>query len=88
MAGETTNGAPICKDPETSHLDGYGVLIGYPLAHSLSPLLHQTIFQALGLKYDYFILQSMDIQQFMRLVRGSRCYGAPFRKPNDNHSLY
>ena len=75
MATQTSNGVITCEEPDTSHLDGYGVLFGYPIAHSLSPLLHQTIFKSLGLNRDYFLLPSTDIKQFLRLVRGSKCYG-------------
>ena len=69
------NGTITCQEPSISHLDRAGYLFGYPIAHSLSPLLHSTIFQSLGLNYDYFLLPSTDIRQFMRLLRGSKSYG-------------
>jgi hypothetical protein len=75
MTTQTTNGVITGEEPDTSHLDGYGVLFGWPIAHSLSPLLHRTIFKSLGLNYDYFLLPSTDIKQFISLVRGSKCYG-------------
>lgn len=61
--------------PKTDHLDGTGYLFGYPIAHSMSPLLHQTIFTALGLNRDYFLLPSLDMAHFLSLVRDPKCYG-------------
>lgn len=66
-----------CPAPETSHLERFGFLFGYPIAHSLSPLLHQTVFQNLGLNWDYFPLPSTDVDSFLKLVRDPRCYGKP-----------
>jgi hypothetical protein len=64
-----------CPAPATDHLERFGFLFGYPIAHSLSPLLHQTVFQNLGLNWDYFPLPSTDVESFLKLVRDPRCYG-------------
>ena len=64
-----------CPAPATDHLERFGFLFGYPIAHSLSPLLHRTVFQNLGLNWDYFPLPSTDVESFLKLVRDSRCYG-------------
>ncbi|KAK5169484.1 uncharacterized protein LTR77_005460 [Saxophila tyrrhenica] len=82
MATATTNGIITCQPPKTDHLDGQGYLFGYPIAHSLSPLLHQTIFESLSLNWDYFLLPSTDVQQFLSLIRNSRCYGSGVTMPN------
>ena len=75
METQSSNGIITRQGPAIDHLDGHGYLFGYPVAHSMSPLLHQTIFKALQLNWDYFLLPSTDIDQFLRLVRDSRCYG-------------
>jgi quinate dehydrogenase len=75
MATQTANGIITANAPNVDHLDSHGYLFGYPIAHSLSPLLHQTIFNGLGLNHDYYLLPSTDIKQFLRLVRNPRCYG-------------
>ena len=47
----------------------YGV-IGWPLAQSLSPLLHNTAFQALGIPAAYMLCRSGNRSgQAMRLLR-------------------
>ncbi|WP_028575758.1 shikimate dehydrogenase [Desulfonatronovibrio hydrogenovorans] len=48
----------------------YGVL-GHPLGHSLSPLLHNLAFEQLGMKRSYFRWQikSEDLPFFMKAVR-------------------
>ena len=44
--------------PIPSHLDGIAYLYGHPLLNSLSPLLHQTIYDVLNLKWSQFLLSS------------------------------
>lgn len=75
MTVQRTNGIIACEPPNVDHFDRHGYLFGYPIAHSLSPLLHKTIFNALGLNWGYNLLPSMDVKQFLRLVRNSKCYG-------------
>ena len=87
MAVQATNGVITAEEPDVGQLDGCGYLFGYPVAHSLSPLLHQTIFSSLGLNYDYFLLQSTDIRQFLRLVRGSKSYGRLLRSKWPRYQL-
>jgi quinate dehydrogenase len=64
-----------CPAPAVDHLEKFGFLFGYPIAHSLSPLLHKTVYQNLGLNWDYFPLPSTDVDAFLKLVRDPRCYG-------------
>jgi quinate dehydrogenase len=64
-----------CPAPAVDHLEKYGFLFGWPIAHSLSPLLHQTVYKNLGLNWDYFPLPSTDVGAFLKLVRDPRCYG-------------
>lgn len=49
------------------HMTTYG-LIGYPLGHSLSPLMHNAAFKALGVKatYELFPLQEEEIGDFFK----------------------
>jgi quinate dehydrogenase len=69
-----------CPAPAVDHLEKFGFLFGYPIAHSLSPLLHQTIYRNLGLNWDYFPLPSTDVKSFLELVRDPRCYGEKKKK--------
>jgi quinate dehydrogenase len=62
---------------KSSQSEGVGVLFGYPIAHSLSPLLHQTIYNALGLKWDFSLFESLDMPQFLEFIKDPRCFGAP-----------
>ena len=49
----------------TQHLRG--AVLGSPIAHSLSPLLHRTAFKALGISGDYSAIEvkSGDLQDFL-----------------------
>ena len=75
MESQSNASVVKCAPPRTDHLDGFGVLCGYPIAHSLSPLLHQTIFKYLGLNSDYFLHPSTDLESFLKLVRQPKSYG-------------
>lgn len=54
---------------------GKGVLFGFPIAHSMAPLLHNTVFKSLELPWDFNILESEDIQEFLPILKSSECYG-------------
>jgi len=55
--------------------DGVGVLFGFPIKHSMSPLLHNTGFKALNLRWSYEVLESRDINEFLDVLKDPRCYG-------------
>ena len=82
METRTQGGVVQCEPPQIDHLDGHGYLFGYPVHHSMSPLLHKTIFDSLGLNFDYFLLNSMDVSQFVQLVRSPKCYGSGVTMPH------
>src|SRR6266498_2938950 len=44
-------------------------LFGYPIAHSLSPLLHKTIYASLSLPWSYDIYESLDLPHFVNMIR-------------------
>ena len=62
--------------PDTSHLDGVNYLFGYSIAHSLSPLLHQSIYDALGLRWSQLIMEYQDMEHFMHLTQEPKFFGA------------
>ncbi|KAK2627931.1 hypothetical protein QTJ16_002577 [Diplocarpon rosae] len=68
--------------PETSHLEGVNYLFGHPIAHSLSPLLHQTVYDNLKLKWAQVPLDSTDIPNFLRLTKDPKFYGASVTMPH------
>ncbi|KAF2712421.1 Aminoacid dehydrogenase-like protein, partial [Pleomassaria siparia CBS 279.74] len=68
--------------PETSHVERHGYLFGHPIAHSLSPLLHQTVYDGLGLRWSQFPLDSLDMELFLRLRQHPDFYGASVTMPH------
>ncbi|KAH7386332.1 hypothetical protein BKA64DRAFT_628099 [Cadophora sp. MPI-SDFR-AT-0126] len=68
--------------PSTSHLDRVGYLFGYPIAHSLSPLLHATVYSSLNLKYEYILYESRSIEACLALTRDPKFYGAAVTMPH------
>ncbi|KAF2191391.1 NAD(P)-binding protein [Zopfia rhizophila CBS 207.26] len=63
------------ETPSTAHVERHGYLFGHPIAHSMSPLLHQTVYDGLGLKWSQFPLDSLDMDLFLKLRRDPNFYG-------------
>ena len=68
--------------PSTAHLARVGYLFGYPIAHSLSPLLHATVYSALNLNYEYILYESRSIEACLALTRDPKFYGAAVTMPH------
>ena len=64
-----------------SQVDGIGCLFGFPIAHSMSPLMHNTVSKALGLRWRYSLLESKDINEFLALLKDPKCYGIVIQIP-------
>lgn len=69
-------------ETQTSKLDRHGFLFGQKITHSLSPYLHQVIYDRLGLSWSQIRLDSSDIQQFLQLTQDPSFYGASVTMPN------
>ncbi|KAK5710737.1 hypothetical protein LTR17_018718 [Elasticomyces elasticus] len=82
MSSQNQTSVITCPDPDVSHLDRHGYLFGYPIAHSMSPLFHQTVYDHLGLRWSQLLLPSTDISQFLRLLRDSRLFGSSVTMPH------
>lgn len=69
-------------EPQVDHVERHGYLFGYPVAHSFSPLFHNTVFEQLGMPWDFQLLESTDMSQFLRLIKDDRLYGT---QPSPKH---
>lgn len=58
----------------------YGV-VGNPIAHSLSPVMHNAGFMAIGLNAVYVPLQASDVDDFVTFARATRMRGASITAP-------
>lgn len=61
--------------PSSDHLDRVGYLFGHPITHSMSPLLHQTVYDGLELNWAQLPLDSTDMDHFLELIRDPKFYG-------------
>jgi shikimate dehydrogenase len=57
-------------------------LIGDPVEHSLSPLIHNAAYKALGLNYAYITTQASDVEQAIETVRTNGIRGASVTTPH------
>ncbi|OCK73659.1 hypothetical protein K432DRAFT_387279 [Lepidopterella palustris CBS 459.81] len=72
----------MTETPPSGHLDRVGYLFGHPIAHSMSPLLHQTVYDGLGLKWSQLPLDSTDMDNFLKLIQDPKFYGASVTMPH------
>ncbi|KAM0542721.1 hypothetical protein ACHAPJ_012654 [Fusarium lateritium] len=57
-------------------------LFGYPLKHSLAPLLHSTIFRSLDVPWTYELIESVDKADFLPKLKADDCVGAAVTMPH------
>jgi quinate dehydrogenase len=69
-----------CATPDFSTVEKFGVLFGHPIAHSYSPLMHQTVYDNINYKWRQFLLESTDMSQFLDIMRYPDFYGKPHHK--------
>ncbi|VBB81285.1 Putative quinate dehydrogenase [Podospora comata] len=69
-------------DPRIQNLTKHGFLFGKKLAASMSPLLHDVVYQGLGLNWGQLRLDSDDMDLFLNLVQDPKFYGASVTMPN------
>jgi quinate dehydrogenase len=58
-----------------------GYLFGHPIAHSLSPVVHQLVYKHLSLPYTYTLYESTSMPSFLRLTQDPQFYGAAITMP-------
>ncbi|KUI59658.1 Quinate dehydrogenase [Cytospora mali] len=68
--------------PRVEHLDRHGYLFGQKLTASLSPLLHDVVYQNLGLNWGQVRLDSTDMNLFLKLRQHPKFYGASVTMPH------
>ncbi|KAH6882149.1 hypothetical protein BKA58DRAFT_433927 [Alternaria rosae] len=68
--------------PEVSQTERHGYLFGHPIAHSMSPLLHKTVYDNLGLNWAQYPLESRDMSLFLQLIKHPQFYGASVTMPH------
>jgi len=57
-------------------------LFGYPIAHSLSPLFHGTIYKSLGLNYEQKLYESRSLEACLTLTKDPKFKGASVTMPH------
>lgn len=62
-------------------------LIGDPVEHSLSPLIHNAGYQALGINYVYLPFQVKDIKRAIEGIRGLGIRGASITLPHKTTAI-
>ncbi|KAF3356293.1 hypothetical protein VdG1_06387 [Verticillium dahliae VDG1] len=63
-------------------VERHGYLFGQKITHSLSPFLHGTIYNEIGLNWEQTRLDSADIPMFLELIKDANFYGASVTMPN------
>ncbi|KAI4728889.1 hypothetical protein E4T49_03257 [Aureobasidium sp. EXF-10728] len=61
--------------PDFSEAEKFGFLFGYPISHSYSPLMHQTVYGAMHLDWRQFLLESTNMTQSLDFMHHHKFYG-------------
>jgi quinate dehydrogenase len=70
----------IAKHDRNKPLRTY--LFGYPIAHSLAPLLHSTLFNEQNVPWSYTLVESLDKSDFLPKLKASDCIGSAITMPH------
>lgn len=68
------------------HTDLYGV-VGYPIGHSLSPVMHNTAFQVSGLNAVYLAFETIDIDDCLRGMKALGIKGLSVTLPFKSRAI-
>ncbi|TVY30334.1 Quinate dehydrogenase [Lachnellula hyalina] len=68
--------------PSNDHLDRVSYLFGHPISHSLSPLLHDTIYSALDLNYAQHLYETRSLTACLALTHSPKFFGASVTMPH------
>jgi quinate dehydrogenase len=55
--------------PDSSSLERVAYLVGFPIAHSLSPLLHHTIYSSIGQPWGQILYETRDLNEFLEHIK-------------------
>ncbi|KAJ4368006.1 Quinate dehydrogenase [Neocucurbitaria cava] len=67
---------------EISQVERHGYLFGHPISHSMSPLLHKTVYDNLGLNWAQYPMDSIDMNLFLQRIQHPQFYGASVTMPH------
>jgi quinate dehydrogenase len=73
---------PLQKSADIAHLEGFVSFFGYPIKHSFSPLLHQTVYDNIGLKWSQIPFESVDTDKFLQILQNPKCHGSTVTMPH------
>lgn len=79
-AGQNTVIMSLCYD-KTADFDRILYLFGYPIKHSLSPLLHQLVYAALNLNWAYTINEQKELGPCLQAMQHPNFHGAAVTMP-------
>jgi quinate dehydrogenase len=59
------------QPPDTSHLERAAYLVGDPIAHSKSPVLHHAIYSAVGENWGQVLAETKDLGGFLKYMKSN-----------------
>jgi quinate dehydrogenase len=77
--------SPLTPSSSTTRHQVY--LFGYPIAHSLAPLLLNSLFNSLNLPWTYTLIESKDKSDFLPKLKSNDCIGSAITMPHKVPSL-
>ena len=77
--GQSTLGPQIVASKSLSFRT---YLFGYPIAHSLAPLVHSTLFKELCVPWTYTLFESLSVADFLAKLKATDCIGSAITMPH------
>jgi quinate dehydrogenase len=75
-------GLSMFKSPATRETPRNAHLFGFPIAHSLSPVLHASLFSSVGVPWNFTLIESKDKHDFIPRLRHPSCIGSAVTMPH------
>jgi quinate dehydrogenase len=74
-------GSSMFQSPEDRQLPRQTYLFGFPIAHSLAPLLHSSLFKSVQVPWTYSLVESKNKADFLK-IRDPSCIGCAVTMPH------
>ena len=72
--------SPLTPTSLAEHRETF--LFGYPITHSMAPILHATLFKGLSIPWSYKLLETADTSLFLPALKAPACIGCAVTMPH------
>jgi quinate dehydrogenase len=82
LASSYSHGLPFLRSEEERQQIWKTHLFGYPISHSLSPILHSTLYAGIEVPWQHSLIESKDYNDFYSKLFADDCIGSAVTMPH------